>query len=701
MGNSMPTEFDDSQHFATFKGTGAMRTGNAFDVRWSEVTLAALRAAGVLDNMVDGLSPPTTDKLWLDKNLDPAVLKAWDPVGLAWTKVSFSTALMQPSTYDPQRIAKDAFDTANHSFRANITGALPRPALNKMRDTLSALDLMTSGSLDQAIRRREATNSDASEVTAKFQEAFSECADRGWALVAPDGTYPLNSRLTAGKPLSLKGHSETGTRLQWVSGAASSGVRVAVSASPRPMVFEDLTLETFGVAAGKALDVDCSGLISGGLIMPRAESHANISRLLIKGASGYTVNGWDVGVDLISCLSCTVRDTRINGVYTGAYGSVPQASRGVRFGGDGSPTSLDIRGLWVSAVNEALETIDAEGIYLSGFEFVTVNKGITTVNTLNESVLTASSGHIAFVGTAIDIERMAEFDINTLSLYNVANPAEVIGMKIRDCARGRIAGNHFQRTGTTTIYRGIIIESGNNNTIEPNIFDVGNTGQPIEIQAGATNTDVHKQRFLNANAFPIIDAGSNSRFEEFPSYGGNLNSIYTGPGRARQVHTLVVGCTGGPADTLTGVAINTGGAIVETFSFDGNTALQTFTSPNLGLSFQRRKVSGTWGSWGPKEAENGSNANGKYTKLADGTLICTHTLNITSVVGSTVSATWTFPISAVAAPETVTTNVPSASLGSIFSSASGKTSTQATINLRRNDTAVATAVEVTMIGRWK
>lgn len=87
----MPTEFDDSQHYATFKGAGAMRTGNAFDVRWSEVTLAALRAAGVLDNMVDGLSPPATDKLWLDKNSDPAVLKEWDPVGAAWVKVTSQT----------------------------------------------------------------------------------------------------------------------------------------------------------------------------------------------------------------------------------------------------------------------------------------------------------------------------------------------------------------------------------------------------------------------------------------------------------------------------------------------------------------------------------------------------------------------------------------------------------------------------------
>lgn len=87
----MATEFDDSLHFATFKGPGSIRTGNAFDVRWSEITLASLRAAGFLDNMVDGIIPPSIDLLWLDKNLDPAVLKEWDPIGSNWEPVTSQT----------------------------------------------------------------------------------------------------------------------------------------------------------------------------------------------------------------------------------------------------------------------------------------------------------------------------------------------------------------------------------------------------------------------------------------------------------------------------------------------------------------------------------------------------------------------------------------------------------------------------------
>lgn len=67
----MATEFEDNQHYAMFKGPGSYRTGNAFDVRWSEIVLASLRAAGIMDNMNDGTVPPdqTAYDFWLDKTM--------------------------------------------------------------------------------------------------------------------------------------------------------------------------------------------------------------------------------------------------------------------------------------------------------------------------------------------------------------------------------------------------------------------------------------------------------------------------------------------------------------------------------------------------------------------------------------------------------------------------------------------------------
>ena len=86
----MPTEFDDNQHYGVFATGPTLTSSTGKFVRQSELTMAALRAAGVFENMVDGLTPPATDKLWLDKNFDPAVLKEWDATGSSWEPVTFA-----------------------------------------------------------------------------------------------------------------------------------------------------------------------------------------------------------------------------------------------------------------------------------------------------------------------------------------------------------------------------------------------------------------------------------------------------------------------------------------------------------------------------------------------------------------------------------------------------------------------------------
>jgi hypothetical protein len=81
------TEFNDDDHWALFLKDSNLGSGER--VRWSELTLAALRSAGVLDNMEDGTSAPATNKLWLDKNSDPAVLKEYDTLNSAWLPATF------------------------------------------------------------------------------------------------------------------------------------------------------------------------------------------------------------------------------------------------------------------------------------------------------------------------------------------------------------------------------------------------------------------------------------------------------------------------------------------------------------------------------------------------------------------------------------------------------------------------------------
>ena len=81
------TEFTDASHWGLF-ATGP-NLSSTERVRMSELTLAALRAAGVLGNMIDGITPPATDKLWLDKNFDPAILKEYDTLNSSWQPMTF------------------------------------------------------------------------------------------------------------------------------------------------------------------------------------------------------------------------------------------------------------------------------------------------------------------------------------------------------------------------------------------------------------------------------------------------------------------------------------------------------------------------------------------------------------------------------------------------------------------------------------
>lgn len=85
----MATEFDNSLHWGLFLTGTTLTSETGKYVRVSDLVLSALRAAGVFSNMVDGIVAPATDKLWLDKNFDPAVLKEWDATGASWVPMTY------------------------------------------------------------------------------------------------------------------------------------------------------------------------------------------------------------------------------------------------------------------------------------------------------------------------------------------------------------------------------------------------------------------------------------------------------------------------------------------------------------------------------------------------------------------------------------------------------------------------------------
>lgn len=84
-------------------------------------------------------------------------------------------------------------------------------------------------------------------------------------------------------------------------------------------------------------------------------------------------------------------------------------------------------------------------------------------------------------------------------------------------------------------------------------------------------------------------------------------------------------------------------------------ATLTYPSSDHGVQLMRLEESpgGPWGDWRVLGApEYGSNANGEYTKFADGTMICTGEVDLAYGGSAYCSSAWTFPAAFSEAPST-------------------------------------------------
>lgn len=121
--------------------------------------------------------------------------------------------------------------------------------------------------------------------------------------------------------------------------------------------------------------------------------------------------------------------------------------------------------------------------------------------------------------------------------------------------------------------------------------------------------------------------------------------------------------------------------------------------------FMRHYLS-SWSAWAPLHTEYGSNANGSYVKLADGTMICTGkktyastTFAATGAVFYAVSGAAVFPASFLAEP-VVTATVEMGNIGAVQVT-SVTTSQFTSIVLSAEPTARTPIVRYVAIGRWR
>jgi hypothetical protein len=491
--------------------------------------------------------------------------------------------------------------SALSTFLQAGTGAETRTVQEKLRETLTPLDFMDVDVAAKVIART-ATSSDAPAITAGLQEAVNRCVATGTALHVPSGTYLLDAQITASAPISIFGDGMMMSRLQWITTATTSGLAITSGASWFTSQVSNLAIETFKVASGTALSFDYSGNISGGVIVPRAASHAQISSVWVRGATAFTTDGWLNGIAFVSCQGCSIENSRLNGVYTGAFGSTPNSEKAVSFTGSGSPVQLAVNSILASAWQVGLFVDDAEGVYVTNCEFTTVSKGIQLDHAAGEPVLHFLGTHINAIDKCAELINCTEFVFNSCSLYALSTVSgDFIGIHVKSgCANGVITGCTFARSGASALYRGIVEDGGTNSKISGNDFAVGSSSGciGIDITVNAVNCDVGHNVFSNANV-RIANASTTATFAQFNGYTGDLDAIVTSNRRSEQLHTLGSGTTNPPSG-----ASNPLGACLKTLSFDANSAIQLLWYQEQNRQYQRRKTGGAWQGWETLDYEN-------------------------------------------------------------------------------------------------
>ena len=114
------------------------------------------------------------------------------------TSLNLADASMQPATYDPNTVAGDAFDSANHTYTPAGTGAVDTVVETKLRESVSVKDFGAVG------------NGIANDTVA-IQAAIDSITTQG-AILFPRGTYKVTGTLTVTKPTSFYGESSYGGR---------------------------------------------------------------------------------------------------------------------------------------------------------------------------------------------------------------------------------------------------------------------------------------------------------------------------------------------------------------------------------------------------------------------------------------------------------------------------------------------------------
>jgi hypothetical protein len=163
-------------------------------------------------------------------------------------------------------------------------------------------------------------------------------------------------------------------------------------------------------------------------------------------------------------------------------------------------------------------------------------------------------------------------------------------------------------------------------------------------------------------------------------------------------YDTTLGSSGGPAAVQRGILVHhrrgAGGGEVQFLITESATGSGAWA----GVTYSRGRVTGAWGAWVAHGSENGTNANGRYVRHADGTQLAWGLITA-SAAGE---VTWTYPATFLAAANVrVVGTVNSSSVMLLAARITNRTASAVDVSVLNSASArVAAAVEIMAIGDW-
>ena len=501
----------------------------------------------------------------------------------------------------------------------------------------------------------------------------------GSIFVLDSGTADLFALLDFGLPPGTTIAAYTQELLDAVAAAAASAVASAASAAASAASYDSFDDRYLGPkASDPALDNDGGALITGALY-----------------------------------FNTTIPEMRI---YNGA---VWIATFATLAGGLIATNNLsDLNNPATALINLGLTATAAELNYVDG---VTSSIQTTLVNTMTARAdIGASADLDTYTATGFYHQNSSanaasgtNYPLPNAGMLEVLQDGNMVYQRYTDFTTGQI----FTRTkyiSTWYAWRNVIdnlnfVSNGVAPTASPAL-----TGTPTAPTAavGTSTTQLATTAFT---AGALAAVGWAAQGAAIP--GNDIDNI------AVAGNYFIVGSTITGSPALSGMPVSSGSPLLH-IQYDVSNAAQFLVNRGVGVLYVRQKGLGTWGSFrrhfdsanllgtvsqsggAPTGAviEAGSNANGEFTRFADGTMICrlkaVASQSVTTANGSgftsTTAATWTYPSTFISAPVVT---------GSCFSTnrwviAVASSTTASVLQAGFQSSATTVATDVMAVGRW-